>query len=149
MQLVDEFDALIRDLEVAGVEYAVAGALALAIWGVPRATTDIDLLVRPEGVDAALGVARQLGFRIEAGPMRFGDGMEVRRVTKVSGEDALTLDLLLVHEALEPVWASRLCLDGQHGALWVVSREGLIQMKATAARPQDLADIRRLEEADR
>jgi len=31
----------------------------------------------------------------------------------------------------------------------VVSREGLIRMKAWAGRDQDLADIRRLEELDR
>ena len=33
--------------------------------------------------------------------------------------------------------------------IWVVSREGLIQMKSWAGRPQDLADIDRLRGLDR
>lgn len=61
----------------------------------------------------------------------------------------LTLDLLLVNENLEPVWAARQRVSTERGDVWVVSRQGLIDMKAWAAREQDLADIRRLEELDR
>ena len=61
----------------------------------------------------------------------------------------LTLDLLLVNENLEPVWASRERVATERGDVWVVSRHGLIEMKAWAGREQDLADIRRLRELDR
>ena len=47
VDLYQEFAALIRALEAGRVDYAVAGGLAVAIWGVPRATQDIDLLVPP------------------------------------------------------------------------------------------------------
>jgi hypothetical protein len=33
--------------------------------------------------------------------------------------------------------------------LWVIGREALIAMKLSAGRPQDLADVARLQEADR
>jgi hypothetical protein len=147
--LFAETVGLLADLERRTIPYAVAGALALAIHGVPRATTDIDLLVRPEDVDALLSIARARGFGIEALPMRFSDGMEVRRVTKAEGPDLLTLDLLLVNRNLEPVWASRERVPTEHGPFSVVSRDGLIRMKAWAGRPQDLADIQRLQELDR
>jgi hypothetical protein len=149
LDLFEETVGLLGDLERRMIPYAVAGALALAIHGVPRATTDIDLLVRPEDVDALLSVARARGFGIEALPMRFSDGMEVRRVTKAEGADLLTLDLLLVNPNLEPIWASRERVPSQRGDFSVVSRDGLIQMKAWAGRPQDLADIQRLQELDR
>ena len=149
LDLFEETVGLLGDLERRTIPYAVAGALALAIHGVPRATTDIDLLVRPEDVDALLSVARARGFGIEALPMRFSDGMEVRRVTKAEGADLLTLDLLLVNRNLEPVWASRERVPTQRGDFSVVSRHGLIQMKAWAGRAQDLADIQRLQELDR
>jgi acetolactate synthase regulatory subunit len=127
----------------------VAGAVALAIHGVPRATTDLDLLVSPHDVDAVLGVARARGFGVEALPMKFSDGLEVRRVVKTDGAEMVTLDLLLVNANLEPVWASRQRVRTERGEFSVVSREGLIRMKAWAGREQDLADIRRLEELDR
>ncbi len=149
LDLFEETVGLLSDLERQGVPYAVAGAVALAIHGIPRATTDIDLLVRPLDLDAVLGVARARRFGIEALPMKFSDGMEVRRVTKTEGADMLTLDLLLVNQNLESVWRSRERVFTERGEIWVVSREGLIQMKAWAGREQDLADIRRLRELDR
>jgi hypothetical protein len=149
IDLFDETMGLLAELERHGVPYAVAGALALAIHGVPRATTDIDLLVRRDDVEATLEVARARGFRVQALPMRFGDGLEVRRSSKVDATVMLTLDLLLVNENLEPVWASRERVATERGDVWVVSRQGLIEMKAWAGREQDLADIRRLRELDR
>jgi hypothetical protein len=149
LSLFEEAVGLLTDLERRGIPYAVAGAVALAIHGVPRATTDLDLLVDPRDLDALLGVARARQFGIEALPMRFSDGMEVRRMTKVDGAEMLTLDLLLVNPNLEPVWTSRERIPTERGEFWVVSRQGLIQMKAWAGREQDLADIVRLQELDR
>jgi hypothetical protein len=149
IDLFEETVALLADLERHGVPYALAGALALAVHGVPRATTDIDLLVRRDDVEKTLDVASARGFGVPALPMRFSDGLEVRRVSKIEAVLMLTLDLLLVDENLEPVWASRERVATERGPVWVVSREGLIQMKAWAGREQDLADIRRLRELDR
>ncbi len=149
LSLFEETTALLAALERRDVPYAVAGAVALAIHGVPRATTDIDLLVRPESLEAALQVASARGFGVQALPMQFSDGLEVRRSTKVEAAEMLTLDLLVVNANLEPVWAGRERVLTGGGDVWVVSRAGLIEMKAWAGREQDLADIRRLRELDR
>jgi hypothetical protein len=149
LDLFEETVELLGDLERRGIPYAVAGAIALAIHGAPRATTDIDLLVAPPDVGAALDVARARGFTIEALPMRFSDGLEIRRTVRTEGSEVLTLDLHLVDRNLEPAWASRQQVVTERGTFWVVSRDALIRMKAWAAREQDLADIRRLRELDR
>jgi len=57
----------------------------------------------------------------------------------------LSLDFLLVTPQTEDVWATREAIDFLGRKLFVVSREGLIKMKRLAGRPQDLADIERLE----
>jgi hypothetical protein len=149
LDLFEETAGLLSELERREIPYAVAGAIALAIHGVARATTDIDLLVRRPDLDAVLDVARARRFGVEALPMTFGDGLEIRRVVKTDGADLVTLDLLLVNPNLEPVWDSRQRVRTERGEISVVSREGLIQMKAWAGREQDLADIRRLQELDR
>jgi hypothetical protein len=149
MDLFDEFSTLTRALEQASIDYAVAGGLAVAIWGVPRATQDIDLLVPRDALDAALAVARGCGYSIEALPRSFHDGTQIRRVSKPGAGALLTLDLLLVTPNLEPAWASRLRLPVEGGEIWVVGREALIAMKTAAGRPQDLADAQRLSEIDR
>ena len=146
MNLYDEFEQLIRQLNEAGVEYAVVGAMALAVHGAPRATTDIDLLVMPEDLQRITTLVAELGFVLPAEPMTFSSsGLSIQRITKISEGETLTLDLLLLGEPLREVWDSRVCLEMEDHALWVVSREGLLQMKARAGRLQDLADIKRLE----
>jgi hypothetical protein len=149
LDLYDELLAILASLDHEGVEYGLAGALALAVHGAPRATTDIDLLIRAEAIDPALRVVQPLGFTYRARTMTFrGSGITVHRVTKVAGPETLTLDLLVVGPALEPVWASRIEVQVMGQGISVVSREGLITMKALAGRLRDLADIRRLEGDD-
>lgn len=145
MNLYNEFEQLIRQLNEAGVEYAVVGAMALAVHGVPRATTDIDLLVRPEDLQRITTLVAPLGFTLPAEPMTFSSsGLSIQRITKIAEGESLTLDLLLLGESLRAAWDSRISLDMGDQALWVVSREGLMEMKARAGRLQDLADIKRL-----
>jgi hypothetical protein len=149
MLLSEEFDRLIEALEREGLDYALAGGLAVAVWGAPRATKDIDLLVQPDQLEAVRKCAGACGFDIEADPMTFQDGMELRRLSKTEGGDLLTLDLILVDAALAEAWRTRQRVATRRGGLWVVSREALIGMKARAARPQDVFDIERLKDQDR
>jgi len=149
LSLTEEFEGLVLALDQGGAEYAVIGALAVAVHGAPRATTDIDLLVQPGGLDRVREVARSVGFTLEALPIRFRDGMELRRLTKVADRHHLTLDLLLVDATLQPVWESRERVETEAGAFWVASREALIRMKLAAGRPQDVFDVERLRELDR
>jgi len=44
--------ALVADLEREGIDYAVIGGMALNRHGYQRETVDVDVLVRPEGLDA-------------------------------------------------------------------------------------------------
>lgn len=149
LDLFEEFKELVHALHAAAIDHAVVGALAVAIHGAPRATTDIDLLVQRADVARALEVARTRGFTIPALPMTFRDGTEVQRVTKIDGRETLMLDLLVVNASLEPVWQSRLRLETDFGALTVISRDALIAMKVAAGRPRDLGDVASLEEMDR
>lgn len=70
LDLFGETRSLLEELERREMEYALVGAVALAVYGVPRATTGIDLLIRPESLDAVIQVARELGFVFQAQPMR-------------------------------------------------------------------------------
>jgi hypothetical protein len=147
--LFEQLAAVVQALDRAAVPYALAGGLALAVHGVARATSDIDLLVPRARIDEALEATHPLGFRFAATPMIFPDGMELRRITRIAGKAHTTLDLLLVDEALRPAWDSRQSRQTAFGPLVVVSREGLIAMKIAAGRPQDLADVARLQDVDR
>src|SRR6185436_1111527 len=152
MDLEEEFLALIDKLNRDGVEYGVCGGIALAIHGFPRFTKDIDILVRPEDLDRVFSVAAERGFNIAARPLRFDVGTpkerEVRRISKIEGEDVMTLDLLLSTGVLQEAWRGREAFEWQGRVVKTVSAQALIRMKRIAGRDQDLLDVRRLEGGD-
>ena len=149
LDLFDEFKKLTARFSERHIDYALCGGLALAVYGIPRATIDIDLMIHPESLEAVLKLVRELGYIKEALPMRFGNQeIEIRRISKFDNEsgDMLSLDLLQVTPALLPVWESRKEVAWENGTLWVVSRDGLITLKYMRGSGQDLDDIRRLNE---
>lgn len=144
-----ELVAVLTAFDAAKIEYALCGALALAVHGAPRATKDIDLIARKEDFEAIRTAVRGLGFTFEALPMTFsGSGIEVQRFTKLVGGRPLMLDVLWLIPKLEVVWNDRVRLPWNEGTLSVVSRDGLITLKLTAGRAQDLVDVQSLAAAE-
>jgi hypothetical protein len=54
MQLHSDWIALLREFSAAGVEYLLVGAAAIAYYGTPRGTADMDVWVRPRPENARL-----------------------------------------------------------------------------------------------
>ncbi|MEW6744952.1 MAG: nucleotidyl transferase AbiEii/AbiGii toxin family protein [Planctomycetota bacterium] len=147
MELLDHLKRLTAALIAERIPFALCGGLALAVHEVPRATLDIDLLIEAELLERVKAVARELGFTIDSGRLQFRDGrIQIYRLgypDKVLG-DVVPLDLLLVTPEIAEVWRSRETVVWEGGELPVVSREGLIKLKAIRASRQDLEDIERL-----
>lgn len=137
-------------LDEAKVTYALVGGLAVAVWGAPRATKDIDLLVEPSQLPVAMAALKTRGFTLPALPFEFKDGSVLQRTNKVDSAGQLTtVDFLVVNQNLMPVWNTRMFVPFADRKVSVISRDALIAMKASAGRPQDIADIQNLQEIDR
>lgn len=144
-----ELVAVLAAFDAAGVDYALCGALALAVHGVPRATKDIDVIARKDDVAKIRTAVRALGFTFEALAMEFSSsGIEVQRFSKLIEGKPLMLDVLWLNDKLATVWNDRERLPFRDGTLSVVSRDGLITLKLTAGRAQDLVDIQSLTAAE-
>lgn len=117
----------------------------MVVYGYVRATKDIDLLIRQRSLEDVAAALAPIGFTLRAGPIPFASGTpnerKLYRLTKVAGEDHLTVDLLVVTDVLEDVWRDRATMEWGHRTMPIVSRRGLGKMKRLAARPQDLADL--------
>jgi hypothetical protein len=72
-----DFLDILHALSTAGVEFLVVGAHAMALHGVPRATGDLDLLVRPTPGNAE---------RVHEALRAFGAPMESHGVTRADFE---------------------------------------------------------------
>ncbi len=149
--LLEEFTNITNTLNECKIEYAVCGGWAMAILGFPRATIDIDLLILSDDLDEVWRIAESFGYDVEGLPLHFHDGkIEIRRISKIdkNTKTLITIDFLLVTEALKEVWQTRKTFKWNRGIVSSVSKEGLIFMKKISGRLQDLADIERIENED-
>lgn len=148
MDLYEELLGLIDALTEAKLNYALCGGIAVAFHGYPRFTRDIDLLIRPEDLDRVLGVVQARNFLFVAGRLplwvRGSYQGEIYRISKVEGQDLLTLDLVIVNPVLQDVWEGREAFEWRGRQVQVVSSGGLLKMKRLAGRDQDLLDLKRL-----
>ncbi len=142
-----DYRDILSALREEGVEYLVVGAYALAVHGLPRATGDIDLWIRPD-VDNASRVGRAL--------MKFGAPLSDLKETDLStpgivfqiGVAPSRIDILTSIDGVEfaDAWKDRVEVEVEGINVKVLSRKHLMINKKAVGRPQDLADVARLEE---
>ncbi len=136
----------------AGVEFLVVGAHALAAHGIPRATGDLDVWVRPTEENAARVMAALAAFGaplamhgvVTADFAQPGTvyqmGLPPRRIdvlTQISGVD------------FEPAWATRTSVSIAGHPVGFLGRDALLVNKRAAGREKDLLDVKMLESKKR
>jgi hypothetical protein len=146
--LNEDFVDLLRCLVEARVEFVIVGAHALAAHGLPRATGDLDVLVRPT-VDNAERVVEALG--------KFGAPLAAHGISRSDfevpenvyqiGLPPRRIDLLtsISGVSFEDARDSQIVIQVEGMALPVLGRAALLENKRAAGRPKDLVDIEMLE----
>lgn len=147
MDLLDELKRLISKLDEEQINYALCGGLAMAVYALPRATLDVDIMIEADSLDKTKRAVQEIGFTLSAMPMEFHGGkVRIHRLSKTnacSGEN-LVLDLLIVTPTTQQAWESRIKVEWEGGTLSVVSPEGLILLKSIRLSGQDQDDIQYL-----
>jgi len=133
-----------------GVEFLLVGAYALAVHGHPRATGDLDLWVRPspENAQRVWRALEKFGAPLsqlapedlQRPDLIFQIGVAPRRIDILTSIEGVTF---------EEAWPARLEVEIEGLTVPVLSREHLIRNKKASGRPQDLADVARLEQDER
>lgn len=128
------------------VEFLLVGGYALAFHGAPRFTEDVDFLIHASATNAS---------RLEAVLAAFGFGdMGITRQDFLEPEQVIQLgrppnriDLLTSISGVgwAQAWAERETVEFGGFQVGVLSRGLLIKNKLASGRPQDLADVARLQ----
>lgn len=152
ISLNPDFLDLLEALRGNGVEFLVVGAHALAAHGVPRATGDLDVWVRPTEENAAK-VVRALtsfGAPLPAHGITARD-FSVPGLVYQLGLPPRRIDLLTELSGLEfdEAWPSRVVVQVDGAPVPFIGREALLKNKRASGRPKDLADAAVLESAPR
>lgn len=143
-----DFRDLLVELYDAGAAFVILGGYAVAFHGHPRATKDLDVLIRADTANAdrvfralaafgapldSLGVTAA-DFTSTSGVLQIG--LPPRRIDLINRASGITFD-----EAVAD--APTLPIEGR--AIPIIGLDALLKNKRASGRAQDLADVAALE----
>ena len=144
--LNQDYKEMLQCLLEEKVRFLLVGAYALAVYGYPRATKDIDFFVRatPENASSLMRALIRFGAPVSdvsesdfsSEGIVFQIGNSPRRIdilTRISGVE------------FERAYANKEVISVEGLQLPVISLEDLIANKRASGRMQDLADVEKLE----
>jgi len=136
---------MLAALQAAEAVFVVVGAHAMAVHGVPRATGDLDIWIRPD-LENARRVLRalaefgaplgNLGAEDLAGPETvYQIGLPPRRIDIITGIDGVDF---------EEAWESKVISQVAGLDIPFLGWDVLLRNKEASGRPKDMADIQLL-----
>lgn len=144
IELLPDFRDLLVELARARADFVVVGGHAVAFHGHPRATKDLDVLLRatPDNAERVYRALAAFGAPIEAFDVRVEDfhtydgvlqiGIAPVRIDLINRIEAVTFD-----EAIAD--GCSFDLDGER--IPVIGHDALVRNKTAVGREQDLADV--------
>ena len=142
METPQDFKDLLALFNAHKVEYIIVGAYALAFYGAPRFTGDMDLLVRPDTKNGMRIVQALQEFGFASLGLTAADFSAPDKVIQL-GVAPARIDLLtsLTGVSWEEAAADR--IEGSYGDLKVsfIGKAQFVRNKRATGRKKDLADL--------
>ena len=132
---------LVAFLESRRIPYMIVGAMAVAVWGRPRATADIDVTLRidREGLESLAEHAGSSGFLLDRQWLEWNPSLRGHQIRLTRA--GVSVDAMRPRDAHEDAALTRrqpVPVEGH--TLWFVAPDDLILMKLKAGRPRDFED---------
>jgi nucleotidyltransferase DUF2204 len=140
-----DFRDILSALNTEHAEYLLVGAYAVAAHGIPRATGDIDLWIRPtpQNADAVWNALEKFGAALD----HFSRGdLEKPDLVFQFGVAPQRIDLMTSIEGVDfdAAWTERVSFRIDGLEVPTIGLRHLIINKKATGRPQDIADASRL-----
>ena len=137
---------MLSELSAAKVDFLLVGAYALASHGLPRATGDLDIWIRPDRSNARRVLQALAAFGAPIGGLSEEDFSVPRLVFQI-GVEPWRIDILTTIDGVdfEEAWQASWTCAVEGIDVRVISRQHLIQNKKAVGRPKDLGDVAWLE----
>ena len=150
---------ILEGLYKSKVRYLIVGGLSVNLYGVPRVTQDIDIVIAMdrENVLKITSLLKELGYvpRLPvspddlANPDKVKDWIENKNLKAFSfyhkNENYKVIDIVLVHPLdFEKSFKNRTVKRAKDIDIYLASIDDVVKMKEFSGRPQDLSDIEML-----
>jgi len=150
---------ILEGLYKSKVKYLIVGGLSVNLYGVPRVTQDIDIVIAMdrENVLKITFLLKELGYVTRlpvspddlANPDKVKDWIENKNLKAFSfyhkNENYKVVDIVLVHPLdFEKSFKNRTVKRAKDIDIYLASIDDVVKMKEFSGRPQDLSDIEML-----
>jgi len=146
--MLNRLKEVFKSFQQHDVRYVVIGGIAAVLYGVPRATFDLDILIEasPQNVQRLIDALIDAGM----GTATLTSSDEILSNEITIFKDRVRIDVQLSTPGLqfETSWSKKQTMQYQGQEFYVVSLEDLIRSKRAAGRDVDLEDIRLLKLPD-
>ncbi len=142
-----DFVELFRSLNAKGVEYLVVGGYAVAFYGYPRFTGDIDIFVDPTELNAERVLAALEDFGFEGLDLTTADFLSPDLLISL-GYPPERVDIVSSISGVSwaEAWAGRFAGSFGGENVFFIGRTELIRNKRSTGKPQDTVDADALDQ---
>jgi len=143
--MLNRLKEVFKSFQQHDVRYVVIGGIAAVLYGVPRATFDLDILIEASPQNAQRLIDALIDAGMGTATLTSSDEILSNEITIF--KDRVRIDVQLSTPGLqfEQSWSRKQTMRYQGQEFYVVSIEDLIRSKRAAGRDVDLEDIRLLE----
>jgi hypothetical protein len=144
--MLDRLQGVFKSLNDREVDYLVIGGIAAILHGVPRATFDLDVLIRATPENAGRLLAALLDAGLGTAALTTPQAVVANEISIF--RDRVRIDVQTSTPGIDydTARARRVDMDFRGVTVPVLSREDLIASKRAAGPPIDLSDARLLSE---
>jgi hypothetical protein len=142
--MIDQLQTVFASFQKNDVRYLVIGGIAAVLYGVPRATFDLDILIQPtkQNAQRLLDALAQLNFG--TADMITADEVVDTEITIFTDKVRLDVQTSTPGISFDEAWPRRVTMSYNGQTFVVVSLADLIKSKTAAGREIDLEDVRLL-----
>lgn len=142
--MLNRLQCVFESLKKQDVKYVVLGGIAAVLYGVPRATFDLDILIEAthENAERLLAAFREAGL----GTAELISARELLENEITVFKDRVRIDVQTSTPGLlfRDAWKHKKIMTYKGGDFYIVTRDDLVASKEAAGRDVDLEDVRLL-----
>jgi hypothetical protein len=130
------------------VKYVVIGGIASVLYGVPRTTFDLDILIEATPENAERLLQAMLDAGLGTALLTSADDLLAHEITIFKDRVRIDVQTSTPGISFEQAWDHHQVMSFLGDQFFVVSKEDLIRSKRAAGRDIDLQDVRLLESGE-
>jgi hypothetical protein len=143
--MLDQLQSVFASFQRYEVKYLVIGGIAAVLYGVPRATFDLDILIEPSRENSQRLLDALANAELGTASMTTAEEILATEITVFKDRIRLDVQTWTPGLVFASAWERRVTMSYRGQPFYVVARDDLIASKRAAGREVDLEDVKILE----